>query len=367
MEELARKIMEAVEGGQSLVLSDPVWPAGWKRRMEKIASNPPAETGPPILIPTSGTTGMPKYCIHTAATLNCAANGFATRFGRRGIIHAVNILPLHHVGGLMPILRAGACSGQVHFADYRRADSLQSASFPLEQASLSLVPTQLRRMLANAAMKTTLRRFGLILAGGAACPADLLEQARQAGLNLCPCYGSTETAAMVTALDPEDFLAGESGVGAAMPHAKVTVGTGGQVKIESDSLCHGYLPADPGFIRSPFTTGDLGKMDSAGRLHIQGRADRVINTGGEKIHPEQVELAALSSGIVSAARCHGVSDTEWGQKVVLEVVLSDPSASPEQLRGILAGQLPPYAIPKEVHSRSHLAPTKTFDDTARGS
>jgi O-succinylbenzoic acid--CoA ligase len=355
------ELLGAIESGRSAILIDPGWPDDWKRHAASVASGLAPSTESQILIPTSGSTGLPKFCIHDLDTLGSAADAYAQRFGAGGITHAVNILPQHHVGGLMPVLRSAECGGKVHFADYRDPTSLAAAPFPLEEASLSLVPTQLRRLLADEAAVTILRRFGLIFVGGAACPPDLLDTARKHDLPLAPCYGATETAAMVTVMDPEDFLAGANGVGTPLPHAQVTMDADQHVLVRSPSLLHGYLPPTEGFSRDPFGTGDLGSIDESGNLHIFGRADRVIITGGEKVHPEQVEAAALATGLVTAARCAGVPDPDWGQRVELRIAADEwNDAVRKQLIRSLQLHLPPYAVPKAIQLDDSPSPAISF-------
>jgi O-succinylbenzoic acid--CoA ligase len=196
-----------------------------------------------------------------------------------------------------------------------------------------------------------LRRFALIFVGGAACPHDLLENARMHGLPLAPCYGATETAAMVTAMDPADFLAGASGVGTPLPHARIEIDPDQRVLVRSPSLLRAYLPPVDNFTRDPFPTGDIGTMDEAGNLSIFGRADRVIITGGEKVHPEQVEAAALATGLVTAARCKGVPDPDWGHQVQLWVEANpwNPEVR-SQLLQELRNRLPTFALPKAINA-----------------
>lgn len=343
------ELLGAIESGRSAILIDPGWPEDWKQHATSVALGLAPSTEARILIPTSGSTGLPKFCIHDLDTLGSAAGAYARRFGAGGIIHCVNILPQHHVGGLMPVLRSAACGGKVHFADYRNPASFAAAPLPLEQASLSLVPTQLRRLLADEAAVTILRRFALIFVGGASCPPDLLDTARKHDLPLAPCYGATETAAMVTAMDPADFLAGGNGVGTPLPHAQFEIDADQRVLVRSPSLLHGYLPPTEGFSRDPFGTGDLGSIDESGNLHIHGRADRVIITGGEKVHPEQVEAAALATGLVTAARCTGVPDSDWGQRVELAVLPVRWSKTfLTDLTETLKPLLPSYAMPKTI-------------------
>lgn len=343
------RLLGCLEKGRTAALFDPDWPEKWTQSLGNILMGGHLCHPPGILPATSGSTGLPKFCIHNPDTLGAAAGGFAERFGRLGIIHSVNVLPQHHVGGLMPVWRSAYCGGRVHFADYRDPGSIAAAGFKLEEASLSLVPTQLARMLDKPESTAILRRFGLILVGGAACPKDLLEQARDTGLRLAPCYGSTETAAMVAALDPEAFLEGATGVGTPMPHARIETDSGGRIRVRSPSLLNGYLPPVDGFSRDPFPCGDIGHFDRAGNLHIDGRADRAILSGGEVVHPEAVEEAALASGMVTEARCMGIADPDWGQQLQLVVKpLEGISLDHRILLEHLRSELPPHAVPKAI-------------------
>ncbi|MFN5695969.1 MAG: AMP-binding protein, partial [Cyanobacteriota bacterium] len=126
----------------------------------------------------------------------------------------LNPLPLHHVSGLMPLVRSrcwGAALRRLSPELLRQPADLPGAC-PLPEDSpvlLSLVPTQLRRLMASAAATDWLRRCAVIWVGGAALPAELAREARRQRLPLAPCYGATETAAMVCALPPARFLAGE--------------------------------------------------------------------------------------------------------------------------------------------------------------
>lgn len=154
---------------------------------------------------------------------------------------------------------------------------------------------------------------------------------------------------MVTALDPEAFLSGKTGVGTPLPHAQVEVDAHQRVLVRANSLLLDYLPSVDGFSRDPFVMGDLGKRDASGNLTILGRSDRVINTGGEKVHPEQVEAAAIASGLVCGAHCRGCPDTDWGTRVELECSVRSLSDELEQLiRQSLEQHLPAYAVPKVI-------------------
>ncbi|HSH09216.1 MAG TPA: AMP-binding protein [Oceanipulchritudo sp.] len=345
-----RRLLDIMESGRTAALADPSWPEAWQQELTARLASFQSAGGFQILIPTGGSSGIPRFCIHDMETIMSAARAYVARFGESGIIHAVNVLPQHHVGGLMPVFRSAACGGKVHFADYRNAASINAAPFRLQEASISLVPTQLQRMLADPDLLPLLQEFGLILVGGAGCPRHLLETARNNQLRLSPCYGSTETAAMVTAENPDDFLHGSEGVGSALPHAQIEIAANQRISVRSPSNLRAYFPQQEGFNREPLLTSDLGSLDEQGRLHILGRADRVIITGGEKVHPEQVEAAALASDLVIDVRCEGVPDPEWGSRVVLHAILVRKLPAPDEsdLLAALRQTLPAHAVPKRI-------------------
>ena len=112
----------------------------------------------------------------------------------------------------------------------------------------------------------------------------------------------------------------------------------------------GYLPELRQFSRKPFFTGDLGSIEEKGYLHISGRADRVIITGGKKVDPARVEEAAVATGLVQRARCYGIPDPDWGMRVALDVVADTAGdRHPDhRLASLLKEHLPAYAVPKEI-------------------
>jgi O-succinylbenzoic acid--CoA ligase len=133
-----------------------------------------------------------------------------------------------------------------------------------------------------------------------------------------------------------------------LPHVKLLVDEEQRVRIRAGSNLRAYWPSRERFTRDPFVTGDLGLIDTAGNLQILGRADRIIITGGEKVHPEQVETAAMGTGLATGARCEGQPDPDWGQRVELTVVPSSPDTTRDGLVDALRETLPAYALPKKV-------------------
>jgi O-succinylbenzoic acid--CoA ligase len=299
-----------------------------------------------LCIPTGGTSGAVRFARHDEGTLNAAANGFLKHFGLTRV-NAVDVLPAYHVSGLMARVRC-AISGGKHLAwDWKALEVGNLPSISGEEWVISLVPTQLQRLLGSAASTEWLRGFRVIFIGGGPTWPALTERAAEARLNLSLSYGMTETAAMITAQRPEEFLAGDRSAGAALPHVEVTVLTDGTIAVTGMSVFRGYWP-EVSAART-FRTEDLGQLDASGRLKVLGRRDAVIISGGEKINPLEVEAVLRATGEFSDVAVIGVSDPEWGERVVAgyAVVEGEPAPNLERVRGALAEQLAAYKRPKE--------------------
>ena len=268
-----------------------------------------------LCIPTGGSSGRLKLARHDQDTLLAAAWGFAGHFGVPRV-NAVGVLPLHHVSGLMAWLRCALTGGEYVAGDWREIEAGALPAFPRTDDGwfLSLVPTQLQRLLARPAAVAWLRAFRAVLVGGGPAWPALVEAGARAELPLAFTYGATETAAAAMALRPEEFRAGGRGCGRALPHATVTVAADGAIAIQAASLFHGYWPdvRAPG----PWASGDRGDYDGAGSLHVRGRSDALIITGGEKVEPGEVEAALRATGEFADVAVVGVPDPEWGRVVV---------------------------------------------------
>ncbi len=316
-----------------------------------------------IMIPTGGSSGGIKFAIHTWQTLSASANGFQTFFRDRLPIHSCCVLPLYHVSGLMQFLRSFLTNGQLiilPFAELLSGQSAQSETADFLQRDsaanffLSLVPTQLQRILEGRSRIPWLQRFHTVLLGGAPAWASLLEQARALRLNLAPTYGMTETASQVATLKPYRFLRGHLGSGCALPHAKVAVqdakglalgsDQSGTVTIQAQSLFQGYYPQY--LSTNIWTTDDVGFLDSQGYLHVVGRNSRKIVSGGENIFPEEVEAALYASGLVREVCVLGLADAQWGEAVTALYVPVDRNQMPERLKAALERSLSRYKHPK---------------------
>lgn len=294
---------------------------------------------PAVMVPTGGTTGEIRYAIHTWETLCVAARSFCSFHGGKAI-NSCCMLPLYHVSGLMQVIRSLVSGGRIQFLDYH---SLLRCEFPEispEDQFISLVPTQLIRLMRDERTLDWLRQFSCILLGGSPAREKLLQAARDEELPLSPCYGLTESGALVTMLESKDFLAGKIGVGRSLPHAQIFIreptdlhakpGTIGRIIIKSDALFRGYYPEVTEFSEGGFATEDEGFFDGNGSLHIVRRLDRAINTGGEKVNPNYVEKVLMETGQFSEVLVTGAPDPEWGEQVVAIYVPRVESKKPVQ-------------------------------------
>lgn len=293
-----------------------------------------------LCIATGGTSGSVKFARHDEQTLAAAVAGFRAHFGVEQV-NAVDVLPPYHVSGLMARVRCAATGGEHIAWDWKR---LETGEVPALREGrdwmISLVPTQLQRLLTSGEAVAWLRRFRTIFLGGGPTWPDLADAAAHAGLPVALSYGMTETAAMVTALRPEEFLAGMRSCGTRLPHARVRLNAEGVVAIESASLFRGYWPDERA--GQEFVTEDLGRFDATGHLHLLGRRDAVIITGGKKVQPADVEAALRASGEFIDVAVLGVPDPEWGEAVVACYLATE--RKPDLTRAI--ARLAPHERPK---------------------
>jgi O-succinylbenzoic acid--CoA ligase len=208
--------------------------------------------GPGVVVGSGGSSGARRWCVQPLAHLRAGAAATASWLQGCGIDPAaclhLNPLPLHHVSGLLPGIRARQWGASLRWLppELLRQPAQLAAAVPLPRdrpVLLSLVPTQLGRLLADRHGRAWLAGCRLIWVGGAPLPAPLAAQARRAALPLSPCYGATETAAMVSALAPEPFLAGAQGCGLPLPDVRLRIGSGEALEVATGRLSPGFLEA----------------------------------------------------------------------------------------------------------------------------
>ncbi len=254
--------------------------------------------GGPLVVHTSGSTGEPKPVTLSAGNILHSALGTAAMLGIHADDRWLCPLPLHHVGGLMVLLRS------VIYA----TTAVIGAHDP-EATLASFVPTQLAR-----GQDAGMPRLRAILLGG----GPIAPEQRRAGV--IETYGMTETTSMA-ALD-----------GFPLPGVDITIADDGEI------LVSGPIVAGGGTHHS----GDLGRIVD-GRLIVTGRKSDTIVTGGENVAPAEVEGVLIAHPGVEDAAVVGRPDPEWGEALVALVV---GDAGAEELRAYCRERLAPFKVPK---------------------
>ncbi|MGZ5415913.1 MAG: AMP-binding protein [Nocardioides sp.] len=262
----------------------------------------------PLVIETSGSTGEPKRVVLSRAAMRASATATAARLGGPG--QWLLNLPATYVAGLQVLYRSVLAGTEPVVQEGPFAAAV--AAMTGERRYVSLVPTQLHRMLADPAEVRALRSLDTVLVGGAAVPEALRARSVEAGVHVVATYGMSETCGgCVYDGHPLDGVA-------------VAIGSEGRVRIAGPVLFDGYdgLPDLTGeMLRDGwFHTQDLGRLDEDGRLQVLGRADDVVLSGGVNVPGPAVAARLRDHPAVEAAEVVGAEDPEWGQRVVACVV-----------------------------------------------
>lgn len=275
-----------------------------------------------LIIATSGSTGVPKGAMLTGHNLAAAVRASRQRLPiDRGDVW-LGCLPTYHIGGLSLIFRcieAGAATRlHPHF-------DLEAVAADIEggrATHVSLVPAMLAQLIDAGCHPSARLRCALI--GGAGLPAALAERAAAAGWPICPSYGMSEVGSQAaTCVQIENWRPGMAGE--PMPGLEIGTSPSGRIRVRGAAVMAGYVnpalqPGDGLTGDGWFETNDLGGLDSSGLLHVLGRADDLLISGGENIHPATVEDIAGHCPGVSAIGITARPDPTWGDLLVAVVV-----------------------------------------------
>ncbi len=257
-----------------------------------------AEDPGPLVVETSGSTGRPKRVLLSRRAVLASVAATTRRLGSEG--RWALRLPASYVAGLQVITRSLVAGHEPVLDGWGDA------------THTSLVPTQLHRMLDDPQDAQRVAAMEVVLLGGGPIDPPLRTRAEEAGVRVVATYGMAET------------CGGCVYDGYALDGVAVAVGTDGRVRIGGPVLFDGY-DGDPALTDEVtedgwFLTSDAGRLDDDGRLHVLGRIDDVVVSGGVNVPTPAVAARLREHPDVTDAAVVGVPDEEWGHRVVAFVV-----------------------------------------------
>ncbi len=309
------------------------------------------EDRPATIIFTSGSAGSPKAALHSYGNHCHSAlqsnRNIALRPGDCWLLS----LPMFHVAGIGVLFRCLVSGAAVAVPEDR--EPIEAAVVRYGVTHLSLVATQLHRLLQSEEGRAALRRVRAILLGGSAFPDGLVREAFALGLPIYTSYGLTEMASQVTttrAGDPLDRLLTS---GAPLSPGNLRISGDGEILVRGKTLFLGYVDGEQ-VMRSLtedgwFATGDLGAQDAQGYLAVTGRRDNMFISGGENIQPEEVERSLCKCAGVCEALVVPVSHAEFGAVPAAFVRYAPGTARDEAvLQRELEKALPRFKVPRRI-------------------
>ena len=320
-----------------------------------------------MVLHTSGTTARPKIVPLSHRNVCASATNIATTLRLQPQDVCLNVMPLFHIHGLIGALLSSIAAGaSVHCTPGFNAMKFFAWLDQVKPTWYSAVPTMHQAILSRAARnqdiidKSTLR---LIRSSSAALPPQVLAQLEEVfGVPVVESYGMTEAAHQMASnpLPPAPRKPGSVGPGAGpevavMDEAGTLLPQGetGEIVIRGDNVTVGYA-RNPEANKTAFTdgwfrTGDQGRLDEQGYLYITGRLKEIINRGGEKISPREVDEVLLDHPDVAQVVVFGMPHPKLGEEIAAAVVLAPgSSASEKELRAFVSERLADFKTPRKI-------------------
>jgi O-succinylbenzoic acid--CoA ligase len=274
---------------------------------------------------TSGTEGRPRGVAISYRNLAASAFGARRRLSLGPDDAWLASLSPAHIGGLALITRSLLVGSRLvavgGFDAVRTVDLIYGSDQAVTH--VSVVPTQLLRLLDLRAGQGPPPTFRCALVGGARTPSDLLRRALDDGWPVALTYGLTEATSQVATAAPALTSAKPGTLGPPLDGVEVRVTDDGEILVRGPTVASAYVGTEVADVVGPdgwLHTGDLGTLDDDGDLWVTGRrADRIV-TGGVTVDAVEVEEALRSHTAVADACVVGLTDEEWGERVAACVV-----------------------------------------------
>jgi len=295
---------------------------------------------------TSGSCGKPKAVLHTLGNHIDSAKGSNELIpiikGDRWLLS----LPLYHVGGLSILFRTILFGGTIVIPESNEDISKAIKTYPLTH--ISLVSTMLIRLLNDKDLHLKLQNFKVILVGGGAVPQSTINLSKEMVLPIYITYGSTELASqMATAKypSPVKILRGQN----------IKISLEGEILAGGKTLFSGYVNENaidlPLTSDGWFATGDLGFINHAGGLIVTGRKDNMFISGGENIHPEEIEHSLYQVDLIERAVVIPIPNNEFGFRLIaFTKTRYNTPLKREEIHRHLESTLPKFKIPEKFYT-----------------
>jgi acyl-CoA synthetase (AMP-forming)/AMP-acid ligase II len=331
----------------------------------KAAPDQPRPDDTALFLHTSGTTSRPKGVPLMHANLMASVRNIAGHYQLSSADTGLLVMPLFHVHGLIGATLSTFYAGGSLVVPPRFSAGLFWPTAKAHRVTwYSAVPTihqvLVSRADADGAPKESGFRF-IRSCSSALAPATLAQLESRFNAPVLEAYAMTEASHQMTSnpLPPDEHKPGSVGRGtnvdvAIMDEAGTLLpaGTPGEVVVRGPNVTRGYHnnpeANQAAFTNGWFRTGDRGVMDKDGYVTLIGRIKELINRGGEKISPLEVDAALLTHPAVAEAACFAAPDAKYGEEVHAAVVLKG-AATAEELQTHCGSRLADFKVPKVIH------------------
>ncbi|OQX22713.1 MAG: AMP-binding protein [Desulfobacteraceae bacterium IS3] len=310
---------------------------------------------------TGGTTGASKGVLLSHENLQTSVHNVA--FNERSVSsdRSLCFLPLNHVFAQVHIMGSTVYSGGTLIIQPAfDMDKLLYAVQRLGATKVYSVPTVYIRLLALNDLEQRFASVRYCMSAAATMAAEVVKAWKsRTGLDIHEAYGMTESAAMVTFNHYYRHVVGSVGTPPNLVEVQIRdadgnilpTGKEGEICICGPNIMKGYLgrPEETAasFWGPWFRSGDVGMLDNDGYLYIVDRLKDLIITGGENVYPREIEELLYTRGEVQECAVVGLSDKEYGERVVAVIVPKEnQNVDPQAIKAFLKEQLAPYKIPK---------------------
>jgi acyl-CoA synthetase (AMP-forming)/AMP-acid ligase II len=362
-----READEVIERTGPRLVVTPEHCSAWRDRTElrddAVTLPPPQANRPALLVFTSGTTGRPRIAVISHRAI-AAASATQAAHTSHGATRTINALPANHIGGVVNITTATWWGWQaVHFVPVFSPAVVIDALRGATDVRLAGVPTLFRRCLDDPAFADAARgRVVHALSGGAPLPRSVHDELTALGVHVQGMYGQSEMSGAACFTAPDDdaettcVTVGRPPVGVELRLGALDGSSGalreGEIQLRGPQLFDGYLD-DPDATAQAFTSdgwlrsGDLGEQRADGSIRITGRLKEIINTGGHKVMPGEVEAVLHAHPVIRSAAVVATTDPVFGEAVAAAVVLRDEATiASADLDGWCRARLANYKVPK---------------------